>query len=222
MNYHLKCIGADDKTKILKENRFCCIPCEKNRKATPPTPTRIIVPRKTRAFAQARSKPISTDNKFSSDGKAGFLGFNANEAIPSSTDDETNEIDAKRRRTRSMEQPTQKQPTQKQPTQKQPTQKQPTQKQPTQIQQSSPNDGETSIPDASRWTADDVFKYFEKKFPKYAHVFKEQEIDGASLYLLKRGDVIKGFNLKVGPALKLYGHILKLQTKSNDPTLCWQ
>ena len=38
-----------------------------------------------------------------------------------------------------------------------------------------------------------------------------QEIDGKLLLILKRSDVIKGFSLKLGPALKMYDLIGKLR-----------
>lgn len=63
-----------------------------------------------------------------------------------------------------------------------------------------------------------LFKHFKSIFPRHAHVFKDHEIDGPSLYLLKRKDIIRGFNIEIGPALKLYNHILMMQTKSRDPT----
>ena len=43
-----------------------------------------------------------------------------------------------------------------------------------------------------------------------------QEIDGQSLLLLKRSDVLTGLNLKLGPALKIYQHVAKLQTVGID------
>ncbi|CAH1775960.1 unnamed protein product [Owenia fusiformis] len=70
------------------------------------------------------------------------------------------------------------------------------------------------IPDASDWTMDDVVEYFKKKgFEEQADIFKEQEIDGKSLLLLKRNDVLTGLALKLGPALKIFKHVEKLQTR---------
>lgn len=48
-------------------------------------------------------------------------------------------------------------------------------------------------------------------FPEQSHLFKEQEIDGSSLLLMRRSDVLKGFEMKLGPALKIYSHIVRLQ-----------
>lgn len=38
-----------------------------------------------------------------------------------------------------------------------------------------------------------------------------QEIDGASLLLLKRADVLSTLGLKLGPAVKIFRHISNLQ-----------
>lgn len=40
-----------------------------------------------------------------------------------------------------------------------------------------------------------------------------QEIDGKSLLLMKRSDVLQGLSLRLGPALKIYAHVQRLQTK---------
>ena len=42
-----------------------------------------------------------------------------------------------------------------------------------------------------------------------------QEIDGKSLLLLHRQDVLKGLGLKLGPALKVFKVIKQLQTRRN-------
>ncbi len=43
-----------------------------------------------------------------------------------------------------------------------------------------------------------------------------QEIDGPSLLLMKRNDVVLNMGLKLGPAVKIYTHIRRLQTRRND------
>ena len=43
-----------------------------------------------------------------------------------------------------------------------------------------------------------------------------QEIDGKSLLLMKRSDVLTGLSLKLGPALKIYTHIQRLQTMGHS------
>ncbi|CAG9863567.1 unnamed protein product [Phyllotreta striolata] len=78
-----------------------------------------------------------------------------------------------------------------------------------------------SIPDATHWTVEEVYQYFYRYFPEEAEIFKEQEIDGRSLLLLKRLDVLTNLNLRLGPALKIYKHIVKLQVRRDDPRLYW-
>uniref|UniRef100_A0A1Y1M3B8 PHD-type domain-containing protein n=1 Tax=Photinus pyralis TaxID=7054 RepID=A0A1Y1M3B8_PHOPY len=78
-----------------------------------------------------------------------------------------------------------------------------------------------SIPDAKDWTAEEVYNYFSQYFPDEAIVFKEQEIDGSSLLLMKRMDVISSLKLKLGTALKIYRHVVKLQFRRDDPKLYW-
>ncbi|XP_039296135.1 polyhomeotic-proximal chromatin protein [Nilaparvata lugens] len=79
-----------------------------------------------------------------------------------------------------------------------------------------------SIPDVSEWTPDEVCQYFLKYFDaQLVQVFKEQEIDGKSLLLMKRTDVLTGLCMKLGPALKLYRHVKQLQIRRSDPKLLW-
>ncbi|XP_015791527.1 polyhomeotic-like protein 2 [Tetranychus urticae] len=67
-------------------------------------------------------------------------------------------------------------------------------------------------PDPKNWTTTDVESYIKEiGFPDQAHLFKEQLIDGRSLLLLRRVDVVKGLSMKLGPALKIYAHINQLQ-----------
>lgn len=77
------------------------------------------------------------------------------------------------------------------------------------------------VPDVKNWSVDQVADYFAKYFPNEAQVFRDQEIDGMSLLLLKRSDIVKKLPFKLGPSLRLYSFILKIQTKLNDPTLGW-
>lgn len=208
--FHPKCHGTEDKIKIIKENRFCCGNCGKSRKInTPPNAAKETAPKKTRAFAQARCmKPSTTDNKFANDGKTGFLGFNAsNEVIEASSSDEADEPPQFHRR----------------PILRQNSQScQIRQRSSSQSRLSRIDDGDDNgIIEPSEWSTDQVFKYFRNKFPRHAHVLKDHEIDGPSLLLLKRGDVVRGFDMKIGPALKLYGEILMIQTRCQDQTLSW-
>ncbi|KOX69979.1 Zinc finger protein ubi-d4 [Melipona quadrifasciata] len=90
-----------------------------------------------------------------------------------------------------------------------------------QMEDDSPRDGiDPNIPDASDWTSEQVYQYFARLFPKEAEVFRQQ-IDGHSLLLMKRSDVLSGLDLLLGPALKIYRHVLKLQVRRDDPKLYW-
>lgn len=68
------------------------------------------------------------------------------------------------------------------------------------------------VPNPQNWTSDEVEDFICKiGFPEQSIQFKEQEIDGLSLLLLRRNDVLTGFDMKLGPALKIYSHIMRLQ-----------
>uniref|UniRef100_A0A8D0PNV1 Sterile alpha motif domain containing 13 n=1 Tax=Sus scrofa TaxID=9823 RepID=A0A8D0PNV1_PIG len=70
-------------------------------------------------------------------------------------------------------------------------------------------------PDPADWAVMDVVNYFRTAgFEEQANAFQEQEIDGKSLLLMTRNDVLTGLQLKLGPALKIYEyHVKPLQTK---------
>ncbi|CAC5396251.1 unnamed protein product [Mytilus coruscus] len=75
-------------------------------------------------------------------------------------------------------------------------------------------------PDASKWTTDDVVQFIiSVGFKDQAEAFREQEIDGQSLLLMKRSDVLTGLDIRLGPALKIYQHVLKLQAVGLDNSL---
>lgn len=74
-------------------------------------------------------------------------------------------------------------------------------------------DDQRKLPNVIKWTHDEIYEYFNILFPLQAHVFHDEEIDGVALYQLKREDVLCGFKLKIGPAIKIYEHILKMQTE---------
>lgn len=79
-----------------------------------------------------------------------------------------------------------------------------------------------NIPDVKKWDCDEVYTYFlGTTTAEYAQLFKENQIDGDALLLIKRDDVLNRFNLKLGPALRLYSHIVSLQYKNNNPILAW-
>lgn len=79
-----------------------------------------------------------------------------------------------------------------------------------------------SVPDVKKWDVDEVYTYFMgKTTPEYAQLLKHNQIDGDALLLIKREDVLNRFDLKLGPALRLYSHIVALQYKNNNPILAW-
>ncbi|XP_056671398.1 sterile alpha motif domain-containing protein 13 isoform X3 [Monodelphis domestica] len=72
-----------------------------------------------------------------------------------------------------------------------------------------------SPPDPVDWEVIDVVNYFRAVgFAEQSIAFQEQEIDGKSLLLMTRNDVLTGLSLKLGPALKIYEyHVKPLQTR---------
>lgn len=78
--------------------------------------------------------------------------------------------------------------------------------------------------DATEWSIADVVNYFkEVGFPEQAKAFEDQEIDGKSLLLMKRNDVLTGLEIKLGPALKIYEYhikVLQLHHFNNDSASC--
>nr|CAD7398527.1 unnamed protein product [Timema cristinae] len=76
------------------------------------------------------------------------------------------------------------------------------------------------IPDASCWSVDQVEEYLiEQGLSDQAAVFKEHDIDGPSLLLMKRNDVLCNLSLKLGPALKIYKHVKMLQIRRKKVAL---
>ncbi|KAL2097781.1 hypothetical protein ACEWY4_006988 [Coilia grayii] len=71
------------------------------------------------------------------------------------------------------------------------------------------------LPDPSEWAVNDVVDYFKAAgFEEQASAFKDQEIDGKSLLLMTRNDVLTGLCIRLGPALKIYEyHVKPLQTQ---------
>lgn len=61
------------------------------------------------------------------------------------------------------------------------------------------------IGDVVEWSATDLSTYFKDKgFEEEAKIMENQEVDGKSLLLMSRLDVLKGLKLKLGPALRMY------------------
>ncbi|XP_051967294.1 sterile alpha motif domain-containing protein 13-like [Xyrauchen texanus] len=71
------------------------------------------------------------------------------------------------------------------------------------------------LTDPSHWAVTDVVNYFKATgFEEQANAFQDQEIDGKSLLLMTRNDVLTGLSIKLGPALKIYEyHVKPLQTQ---------
>ncbi|XP_066548105.1 sterile alpha motif domain-containing protein 13 [Amia ocellicauda] len=71
------------------------------------------------------------------------------------------------------------------------------------------------LPDPADWAVLDVVNYFKAAgFEEQANAFQDQEIDGKSLLLMTRNDVLTGLSIKLGPALKIYEyHVKPLQTQ---------
>ncbi|MEQ2294416.1 hypothetical protein AMECASPLE_003653 [Ameca splendens] len=66
------------------------------------------------------------------------------------------------------------------------------------------------------WTVTDVVRYFTTVgFPEQAAAFRAQEIDGKSLLLMQRNDVLTGLSIKLGPALKIYERHIKVLQKTH-------
>ncbi|XP_071482446.1 histone acetyltransferase KAT6A-like [Diadema antillarum] len=64
----------------------------------------------------------------------------------------------------------------------------------------------------STWSLEDVVSYFKQRgYVEQAASFKDQEIDGNALLLLRRSDVLTGLSFKLGPALKIYKQVSELQ-----------
>ncbi|XP_048027008.1 sterile alpha motif domain containing 1a isoform X2 [Megalobrama amblycephala] len=66
------------------------------------------------------------------------------------------------------------------------------------------------------WSVADVARYFTSVgFPEQALAFRTQEIDGKSLLLMQRSDVLTGLSIRLGPALKIYENHVKVLQRSH-------
>lgn len=76
-------------------------------------------------------------------------------------------------------------------------------------------EADLQTPDISHWLPFQVSKYFaDRGFAKeVCKTFIDQELDGRSLLLMQRNDIVSGLGFKLGPALKLYSHVKKLQLR---------
>ncbi|XP_046892904.1 sterile alpha motif domain-containing protein 13 [Hypomesus transpacificus] len=83
------------------------------------------------------------------------------------------------------------------------------------VETKSPVENGQTLPDPANWAVADVVNYFKATgFEEQATAFQDQEIDGKSLLLMTRNDVLTGLSIKLGPALKIYEyHVKPLQTQ---------
>ncbi|MFT7802581.1 atherin-like [Arapaima gigas] len=83
---------------------------------------------------------------------------------------------------------------------------------------------EKSAQNPVEWTVSDVVSYFVAAgFPEQAAAFRTQEIDGKSLLLMQRNDVLTGLSIRLGPALKIYERHVKVLQRTHfqdDSALC--
>ncbi|VDD81248.1 unnamed protein product [Mesocestoides corti] len=68
--------------------------------------------------------------------------------------------------------------------------------------------------DVKLWTVDQVAEWLREQgaFDKEAEAFRQQDIDGACLMLLKRMSVLTDVGIKLGPAVKIFDRIKRLQS----------
>merc|ERR1711915_944283 len=71
------------------------------------------------------------------------------------------------------------------------------------------------LPDISSWSAAKVSQYLVQNGIQEIHakVFFDEEIDGSSVLVMQRKDILLGLGIKLGPALKIYNRIRALQTR---------
>lgn len=74
---------------------------------------------------------------------------------------------------------------------------------------------DSNIPDITGWSAARVSQYLVQNGIQEIHakVFFDEEIDGRSVLLMCRSDIISRLGVKLGPALKIYNRIRRLQTR---------
>ncbi|KAJ3601415.1 hypothetical protein NHX12_032383 [Muraenolepis orangiensis] len=67
-----------------------------------------------------------------------------------------------------------------------------------------------------QWSVSDVAGYFSAAgFPEQSMAFRTQEIDGKSLLLMQRSDVLTGLSIRLGPALKIYERHIKVLQRTH-------
>ncbi|THD28717.1 putative Phd finger protein [Fasciola hepatica] len=74
--------------------------------------------------------------------------------------------------------------------------------------------------DIRAWSVEHVRDWLlEEGFHREAEAFFQQEIDGACLLLMKRMDVLTELGIKLGPAVKIYERIKRLQSRCSSPNI---
>lgn len=61
------------------------------------------------------------------------------------------------------------------------------------------------------WTTDETAHYISTKCHPIGHLFKREDIDGAALLSMHQSDLTDILNLKLGPSVKIFSHILHLR-----------
>ena len=64
----------------------------------------------------------------------------------------------------------------------------------------------------SDWDVDDVFNFVSQilSSDEIANIFREHEICGEALSLLNENHMLSTMNIKLGPALKIRSHVMKM------------
>ncbi|VDP75679.1 unnamed protein product [Echinostoma caproni] len=74
--------------------------------------------------------------------------------------------------------------------------------------------------DIRAWSVEHVRDWLlEEGFHRESEAFFQQEIDGACLLLMKRMDVLTELGIKLGPAVKIYERIKRLQSRCSSPNI---
>ncbi|XP_026823358.1 uncharacterized protein LOC113561247 [Rhopalosiphum maidis] len=81
----------------------------------------------------------------------------------------------------------------------------------------------TEIPNVSKWNKEQIFEYLSERLPQEIvdHLI-HFDIDGRSIQLLQRSDIVSNMGLKLGHALKFYKQVRILQSQSTYDRLFWE
>ncbi|XP_025208031.1 uncharacterized protein LOC112603595 [Melanaphis sacchari] len=82
---------------------------------------------------------------------------------------------------------------------------------------------DNDIPNVLKWNKDQLFEYLSEHLPKeIIDQLINCDIDGRSLQLLQRDDIVSNMGLKLGHALKFYKQVRILQSQSTFNRLFWE